>query len=77
MTVALVQNYRSILSRAWSVRLMALATVLSGAEAALAMLTPEILGIPQGVFAALAGVVSMAALVARVVAQQGLSDAGE
>lgn len=71
----LVQNYRAVLSRAWSVRLMALATVLSGLEAALSILTPDLIGLPAGVFAALAGAVSTAALVARVLAQKGLDDA--
>jgi hypothetical protein len=73
----LVPKWKAILTKAWSVRLMAVAALLSGAEAALAFLTPELLGVPPGVFAALAGGASMGALIARVMAQSGVTDAAE
>lgn len=64
--MALVPNWRDVISHAWSMRLMLLAAVLSGVEAALPFFTDFI---PQGLFGALAGLVSAAALVARIVAQ--------
>ncbi|NGO50415.1 hypothetical protein [Allomesorhizobium camelthorni] len=69
----LLANWRDVLSRAWSVRLIILAAILSGAEVTLSMLD-GVLDIPAGVFAALSGLVGAAALFARVVAQEGLSD---
>jgi len=59
-----------IIRRAWSIRLILMAGLLSGLEAAMAWVTPGLLGIPQGAFAALSGAVTMAALVARVVMQR-------
>lgn len=71
----LIPKWKAVLSKAWSVRLMALAAALSGAEVALQMLSPDLLGLPDGAFAILAGLVSMGALVARIVAQEGVTDA--
>jgi len=62
----LVPNWRDVISHAWSMRLMFVAAVLSGFEAALPFFTDFI---PQGLFGALAGLVSAAALVARLIAQ--------
>jgi hypothetical protein len=68
-----VANWRAVLRRAWSVRLMLLAGLLSGAEVALPLLD-GILPIPPGVFAALTFITVGAAFVARLVVQKGLSD---
>lgn len=68
----LLDDWREIAAKAWSVRLIILAGVLSGAEAALPIMreTLEPLGlIPPGAFAILSAVVSAGALVARVLAQ--------
>jgi hypothetical protein len=46
-----VANWRAVLRRAWSMRLMLLAGLLSGAEVALQLLD-GIIPIPPGVFAA-------------------------
>lgn len=70
----IVEGAGVVLSRAWSVRLTALAIVLSGLETAVAMLDAELLGVAPGRFAALAGIVSIAAMVARVVAQPAMQD---
>lgn len=70
--MTLLSNWRAVLSRAWSVRLIIIAALLSGVEVALPMLE-GILAVPAGVFAALSGVVAASALLSRVVAQEGLS----
>lgn len=70
----LVQNWRQVLKRAWSVRLMIIAAVLSGLEVAL----PLIIGfveIPPGVFAALSGLTVAGAFTARLLVQKGMSNA--
>jgi hypothetical protein len=69
----LVANWRDVLRRAWSIRLMLLAALLSGIEVALP-LVGDALPIPPGAFAALAFLVTAGAFVARLVAQKGLSD---
>lgn len=65
----LADDWKVILRRAWSVRLMLLAALLSGAEFALPYFGDKV---PPGVFAALGFVVTGAALVARFIAQKGL-----
>ena len=72
----LAANWREVLRRAWSVRLMLLAALLSGAEVALPFLE-GIITIPTGAFAALSGATVAAAFVARLVAQKGLSNADQ
>lgn len=66
----LVENWRLLLRRAWSVRLMLLAGVLSGAEVVLPLVCADVL--PVGVFAVLSFLVTAGAMVARVVAQDGV-----
>lgn len=69
----LLDDYRQILSRAWSVRWLIVAGLLSGAEVALQIAQPVIEPlIPRGLFSALAGLATAAALVARVLAQSNL-----
>ncbi len=60
-------DWKHIIRKAWSVRLMAAAAVLSGVEVALPFFAADL---PQGVFAVASAVVTAAALVARVVAQR-------
>lgn len=67
-----VDNWRLVLRHAWSVRLIGLAALLSGAEVAIPLLTPFV---PQHYligFAALVFVVIVAAFIARFVAQEKL-----
>lgn len=70
--VRLHRDWRAILRRAWSIRLLIIAGLLSGAEVALPLLDESVL--PQGALAALSAVVTGAALVARLLAQRGIAD---
>lgn len=67
----LIEDAKWVLARAWSVKLIALAAFLSGAEVALQVaiafeIQPPI---PAGVFALVAGLVTVAAFAARFIAQ--------
>ena len=68
----LLDNWQQIIRHAWSIRLIILAALLSGAEVVLSLVTPGWLGVPAGTFAILSGVVSVLALVARLIAQKEL-----
>lgn len=68
--MTLVANWRAVLRRAWSVRLMLVAGLLSGAEIALPLLD-GLLPIPTGAFAALSGLATCGAFVTRLLAQKG------
>lgn len=65
----LTDNWKGILRKAWSIRLMILAGVLSAVEVVLPLFADSI---PRGTFAALSGVTVAAAFVARLVAQQDI-----
>jgi len=65
----LYENWKDIVRRAWSVRFMAAAGVLSGVEVALPFFQGAL---PNGIFAALSGLSVGAAFVARLVAQKEL-----
>ena len=72
VVMELMSNWKAIATKAWSMRLILLAGLLSGLEYAM----PAIVGffeplniIPSGVLSLAAALVSAAALVARVVAQ--------
>lgn len=67
----LISNWRDLLKKAWSLRLMALAALLSGLEFVLPYLADVF---PRGAFAALSFVTVAGAFVARLVAQKGLSE---
>ncbi|MER5173951.1 lysozyme [Thioclava kandeliae] len=68
----LLPDWREVLLRAWSIRLILLTAVLSGLEVVVSLLDADLLGMPPGAFAALAGVISIAATVARLVQQSGI-----
>ncbi|CAB4130933.1 hypothetical protein UFOVP121_46 [uncultured Caudovirales phage] len=63
----LYNNWKDIVRKAWSVRFMAAAGILSGVEVALPYLQDAM---PRGTFAALSGIFVGAAFVARLVAQK-------
>lgn len=67
--MALIENWRDVLAKAWSAKLMILAGLLSGAEVALPYFTAVI---PPGTMAALSSAVVSAAFVARFLAQKNL-----
>jgi hypothetical protein len=69
--VRLIPNWRAVLTRAWSVRLMVLAFILTVAEVALPLLDGY-LPIPQYTFAALSGLATAGAFVARIIAQNNV-----
>jgi len=64
-------DWKEILQKAWSIRLMILAGILSGIEVALPLIDGYI-EIDRGIFAAASGIVVMAAFIARLVAQKDL-----
>ena len=65
----LVPNWKIIVRKAWSVRLIILAGLLSGVEAAMPFIDDQM---PRGVFAAASLLVTGAAFVARILAQKGI-----
>lgn len=69
--MSLLPDWKRICRRAWSVRLMILAAVLTGVEAVLPLFAEHF---PRGVFGALSGLVIGGALFARIVAQRDLKD---
>jgi hypothetical protein len=68
----LASNWRAVLRHAWSLRLALLSAVLGAAEVAVQVFMDDP-PVERGVFAAVAAFVSLAAAVARVVAQQPIS----
>ena len=65
--MSLVDNWRDVLRKAWSVRLIVLAFVLSAAEVMLPFFDDAF---PKGIFAALSGLTVAGAFVARLIAQK-------
>lgn len=69
--MTLRQDWRAILRKAWSIRLMLLAGLLTGCEAILPLFVADL---PRNLFAAASLIVITAALVARIVAQRDMRD---
>ena len=67
--LALYDNWKDIVKKAWSIRLIILAGLLSGCEVILPFFSDSI---PDKLFAALSFVFVAAAFVARIVAQKDL-----
>jgi hypothetical protein len=67
----LIPNWQKVLRKAWSVRLMYIASILTGCEAVLPLVSNVV---PQGSFAALSFFVVTGALLARFLVQQELHD---
>lgn len=65
----LLPDWQRILRKAWSIRLMILAGLLSAAEAVLPFFADDL---PRGLFAGLSGVTIMAAFIARLMAQKDI-----
>lgn len=66
-----VENWRLLVRRAWSIRLMLLAGLLSAAEVIL-VFARDYFPMQAGIFALLAAVATGAALVARLIAQRSI-----
>lgn len=69
----LIPDWKLVMSRAWSIRLLGVAGVLSGLEAALPFLEP-FLPLPNGVLAIAAAIATGGAFVARLMAQANMED---
>lgn len=69
-------DWKRILTRAWSIRLIALAGVLSGIEVILPFLG-DALPIPAGSFAALSVFITTSAFIARIISQKDFHDADQ
>lgn len=67
----LIEDWKRVARKAWSVRLMLVAGVLSGAEAIVPMLGAYL---PRRAFAVVVFLVVMAALVARFAAQRSMNN---
>ncbi|MGV2099065.1 DUF7940 domain-containing protein [Rhizobium sp. 21-4511-3d] len=67
-----IPDWRRVFLRAWSVRLMLIAGLLSGLEVALPLMDGYV-DIPPRLFAVLSGLTVAAAFIARFVAQSSLS----
>ena len=65
----LIENWRAVLTRAWSARLMILAGLLSGAEVALPYCTDVV---RPGALAMLSALASSGAFIARFSAQKNM-----
>lgn len=65
----LIPDWKKVLKKAWSVRLMALASVLSGCEAILPYASEML---PRGSFAGLSFLIVTGALLSRFLAQKEL-----
>lgn len=68
----LIPNWNAVLRRAWSIRLMLLAGLLSAAEIILPIYADDL---PRGVFATLTIFAVGGAFVTRLLAQQGVTNA--
>lgn len=69
--MTLIEDWQAVLKKAWVVKFNIASVMFSAAEVAVAMAHPA--GIPNGVFAGIAAVISICANVARVMAQKELS----
>lgn len=68
----LIPRWKKILIKAWSVRLMLLAALLSGIEVALPFFVDDF---PKGVAAGLSLAVTFSALIARIIVQKDVTNA--
>lgn len=67
----LLTHWRYVARRAWSMRLMLLAGILTGCEAILPLYADAL---PRGLFAAITVVVILGAMLARITVQKGMDD---
>jgi hypothetical protein len=65
----LMEDWKRIARKAWSIRLMLLAGILTACEAVLPLFSTSV---PQGLFVGLNLVVIPAAMIARITTQKGL-----
>lgn len=70
----LLSDWKAIARKAWSFRLMILAGAFSTAEVVLPMFVDTM---PRAIFATLSMIAITGAMIARLIAQQGLTDDAE
>lgn len=75
MTFTLIEDWRSVLKKAWSLKFNAAAGVLGAAETYVALVQPA--GVPNGLFAAIGAVVSVMAFAARLLAQKEMGNGAD
>ncbi len=68
----LIEDWRAVLAKAWSVKFNIAAAMFGAAEVAVALVEPA--GIPNGIFAAIAATISILANVMRVLAQKEINN---
>ncbi len=69
--MGLVNDWKTIFRKAWSIRLALIAAAFSGAEVVLPLLGDNL---PRGIFAGLSFVVAIGATVSRIVAQPRMTN---
>lgn len=72
----LIANWWQVLKRAWSIRWIVLAGLLSGLDVFLPIIDGYV-DIPRGIFPALSGAATCAAFISRIMVQKGVSDADQ
>jgi hypothetical protein len=76
--MTLIENWDAVIKHAWSVKFSVISALLAGAEVAVQIINPTTAnGNPNVVFAILAGLVSVGAVAARVLAQKEISGASD
>lgn len=75
MKIKLIDDWRVVLKRAWSVKFNAAAIALGAAEVVVALVKPA--NIPNGVFAGIAALISIGANVSRLLAQKEISNGND
>ena len=70
----IIANWWQVFKRAWSIRWIVLAGLLSGLEVFLPLIDGYF-DIPRGVFAALSGIATCGAFISRFLVQKGTNDA--
>lgn len=71
--MTLIEDWQAVLKKAWVVKFNIAATLFGAAEVVVALVQPA--GVPNGVFAGIAAVISICANVARIMAQKEFSGA--
>lgn len=69
LSLHLLPDWKELIRKAWSIRLMLVAGLLSGIEIALPFFIDTM---PRGLFAGMSAAATMAALVTRILAQRNL-----
>lgn len=67
--MTLLPQWKTVLTKAWSIRFAFIAAFFSGLEVTVPMLG-NIFGLPDRIFAAVSGLMAAAAVLARVIAQE-------